>query len=177
MRNRSVLPREDSGLDGPLQCPNFGSVCYSEYILAIMISPIISSLTRDIHDRRAHQQLRPSRPRRTPGKMIRSRPANSRIGIVGALCLVSAARWRNDGLTMVMQSRRHRQSLFAPANTLAASLRESFRAYQRHSTSARSSRSASRSPLTTSSTHAQSHGLAVTRGASPARCTDMSTQP
>ena len=113
------------GWTGLFSGPNFGvGLLTASIILAIMILPIISSLTRDImlavpnSQREAALALGATR-----WEMIRvSVLRNSRIGIVGAVMLgLGRALGETMAVTMVIGNHPNiGGSLFAPANTLAS---------------------------------------------------------
>jgi phosphate transport system permease protein len=105
--------------------PNFGvGLLTASIILAIMILPIISSLTRDImtavpnSQREAVLALGATRWEMIRIGVLR----NSRIGIVGAIMLgLGRALGETMAVTMVIGNHPNiSKSLFAPANTLAS---------------------------------------------------------
>lgn len=113
------------GWTGFFSGPNFGVGLFTaSIILAIMILPIISSLTRDI------MMAVPNSQREgvlalgaTRWEMIRVGVLrNSRIGIVGAIMLgLGRALGETMAVTMVIGNHPNiSKSLFAPANTLAS---------------------------------------------------------
>ena len=113
------------GWTGFFEGPNFGvGLLTAGIILAIMILPIISSLTRDI------MMAVPNSQREavlalgaTKWEMIRIGVLrNSRIGIVGAIMLgLGRALGETMAVTMVIGNHPNiSKSLFAPANTLAS---------------------------------------------------------
>ena len=113
------------GWTGMFGGPNFGvGLLTASIILAIMVLPIISSLTRDImravpdSQREAVLALGATR-----WEMIRTGVLrNSRIGIVGAVMLgLGRALGETMAVTMVIGNHPDiGRSLFAPANTLAS---------------------------------------------------------
>ncbi|HEX7157886.1 MAG TPA: phosphate ABC transporter permease subunit PstC [Edaphobacter sp.] len=113
------------GWTGFFEGPNFGlGILTASIILAIMILPIISSLTRDI------MRAVPDSQREavlalgaTKWEMIRIGVLrNSRIGIVGAIMLgLGRALGETMAVTMVIGNHAEiNKSLFAPGNTLAS---------------------------------------------------------
>jgi phosphate transport system permease protein len=113
------------GWTGLFEGTNFGvGLLTASIILAIMILPIISSITRDImlavpnHQREAVLALGATR-----WEMIRTGVLrNARIGIVGAVILgLGRALGETMAVTMVIGNHPDiSKSLFAPANTLAS---------------------------------------------------------
>ena len=113
------------GWTGLFAGPNFGvGLLTASIILAIMILPIISSLTRDImtavpnSQREAVLALGATRWEMIRIGVLR----NSRIGIVGAIMLgLGRALGETMAVTMVIGNHPNiGKSLFAPANTLAS---------------------------------------------------------
>jgi phosphate transport system permease protein len=113
------------GWTGLFSGPNFGvGLLTASIILAIMILPIISSLTRDImtavpnSQREAVLALGATRWEMIRIGVLR----NSRIGIVGAIMLgLGRALGETMAVTMVIGNHPDiGKSLFAPANTLAS---------------------------------------------------------
>jgi phosphate transport system permease protein len=113
------------GWTGFFSGPNFGvGLLTASIILAIMILPIISSLTRDImtavpnSQREAVLALGATRWEMIRIGVLR----NSRIGIVGAIMLgLGRALGETMAVTMVIGNHPDiSKSLFAPANTLAS---------------------------------------------------------
>jgi phosphate transport system permease protein len=113
------------GWTGLFSGPNFGvGLLTASIILAIMILPIISSLTRDImtavpnSQREAVLALGATRWEMIRIGVLR----NSRIGIVGAIMLgLGRALGETMAVTMVIGNHADiGKSLFAPANTLAS---------------------------------------------------------
>jgi phosphate transport system permease protein len=113
------------GWTGLFSGPNFGvGLLTASIILAIMILPIISSLTRDImtavpnSQREAVLALGATRWEMIRIGVLR----NSRIGIVGAIMLgLGRALGETMAVTMVIGNHPDiSKSLFAPANTLAS---------------------------------------------------------
>jgi phosphate transport system permease protein len=113
------------GWTGLFTGPNFGvGLLTAGIILAIMILPIISSLTRDImtavpnSQREAVLALGATRWEMIRIGVLR----NSRIGIVGAIMLgLGRALGETMAVTMVIGNHPNiSKSLFAPANTLAS---------------------------------------------------------
>ncbi len=113
------------GWTGLFSGPNFGvGLLTASIILAIMILPIISSLTRDImtavpnSQREAVLALGATRWEMIRIGVLR----NSRIGIVGAIMLgLGRALGETMAVTMVIGNHPNiGKSLFAPANTLAS---------------------------------------------------------
>ena len=113
------------GWTGLFTGPNFGvGLLTASIILAIMILPIISSLTRDImlavpnSQREAALALGATRWEMIRMGVLR----NSRIGIVGAVMLgLGRALGETMAVTMVIGNHASiARSLFAPANTLAS---------------------------------------------------------
>jgi phosphate transport system permease protein len=113
------------GWTGLFTGPNFGvGLLTASIILAIMILPIISSLTRDImtavpnSQREAVLALGATRWEMIRIGVLR----NSRIGIVGAIMLgLGRALGETMAVTMVIGNHPNiGKSLFAPANTLAS---------------------------------------------------------
>jgi phosphate transport system permease protein len=113
------------GWTGFFSGPNFGvGLLTASIILAIMILPIISSLTRDImtavpnSQREAVLALGATRWEMIRIGVLR----NSRIGIVGAIMLgLGRALGETMAVTMVIGNHADiGKSLFAPANTLAS---------------------------------------------------------
>jgi phosphate transport system permease protein len=113
------------GWTGFFSGPNFGvGLLTASMILAIMILPIISSLTRDImtavpnSQREAVLALGATRWEMIRIGVLR----NSRIGIVGAIMLgLGRALGETMAVTMVIGNHPNiGKSLFAPANTLAS---------------------------------------------------------
>jgi phosphate transport system permease protein len=113
------------GWTGLFSGPNFGvGLLTASMILAIMILPIISSLTRDImtavpnSQREAVLALGATRWEMIRIGVLR----NSRIGIVGAIMLgLGRALGETMAVTMVIGNHPDiGKSLFAPANTLAS---------------------------------------------------------
>jgi phosphate transport system permease protein len=113
------------GWTGLFSGPNFGvGLLTASMILAIMILPIISSLTRDImtavptSQREAVLALGATRWEMIRIGVLR----NSRIGIVGAIMLgLGRALGETMAVTMVIGNHPDiSKSLFAPANTLAS---------------------------------------------------------
>lgn len=113
------------GWTGFFEGPNFGvGLLTAGIILAIMILPIISSLTRDImtavpnSQREAVLALGATRWEMIRIGVLR----NSRIGIVGAVMLgLGRALGETMAVTMVIGNHPNiGKSLFAPANTLAS---------------------------------------------------------
>jgi phosphate transport system permease protein len=113
------------GWTGLFSGPNFGvGLLTASIILAIMILPIISSLTRDImtavpnSQREAVLALGATRWEMIRIGVLR----NSRIGIVGAIMLgLGRALGETMAVTMVIGNHAAiGKSLFAPANTLAS---------------------------------------------------------
>ena len=111
--------------------PNFGvGLLSASIILAIMILPIISSLTRDMmlavpnHQREAVLALGATR-----WEMIRTGVLrNARIGIVGAVIL-GLGRALGETMAVAMTIGNHAvisKSLFAPGNTLASAIANEF---------------------------------------------------
>ena len=111
--------------------PNFGvGLLTASIILAIMILPIISSLTRDMmlavpnHQREAVLALGATR-----WEMIRTGVLrNARIGIVGAVIL-GLGRALGETMAVAMTIGNHAvisKSLFAPGNTLASAIANEF---------------------------------------------------
>ncbi len=111
--------------------PNFGvGLLSASMILAIMILPIISSLTRDMmlavpnHQREAVLALGATR-----WEMIRTGVLrNARIGIVGAVIL-GLGRALGETMAVAMTIGNHAvisKSLFAPGNTLASAIANEF---------------------------------------------------
>jgi phosphate transport system permease protein len=105
--------------------PNFGiGLLTASIILAIMILPIISSLTRDIMNAVPNSQREAVLALgATRWEMIRIGVLrNSRIGIVGAIMLgLGRALGETMAVTMVIGNHPNiSKSLFAPANTLAS---------------------------------------------------------
>lgn len=111
--------------------PNFGvGMLSASIILAIMILPIISSLTRDMmmavpnHQREAVLALGATR-----WEMIRTGVLrNARIGIVGAVIL-GLGRALGETMAVAMTIGNHAvisKSLFAPGNTLASAIANEF---------------------------------------------------
>ena len=111
--------------------PNFGvGLLTASIILAIMILPIISSITRDImmavpnHQREAVLALGATR-----WEMIRTGVLrNARIGIVGAVIL-GLGRALGETMAVAMTIGNHAviaKSLFAPGNTLASAIANEF---------------------------------------------------
>ena len=119
------------GWTGLFSGPNFGvGMLTASIILAIMILPIISSLTRDImlavpnHQREAVLALGATR-----WEMIRTGVLrNARIGIVGAVIL-GLGRALGETMAVAMTIGNHAvisKSLFAPGNTLASAIANEF---------------------------------------------------
>ena len=119
------------GWTGLFGGPNFGvGLLAASIILAIMILPIISSLTRDImlavpnHQREAVLALGATR-----WEMIRTGVLrNARIGIVGAVIL-GLGRALGETMAVAMTIGNHAvitKSLFAPGNTLASVIANEF---------------------------------------------------
>jgi phosphate transport system permease protein len=113
------------GWTGLFDGPNFGvGLLTASIILAIMVLPIISSLTRDImtavpnSQREAVLALGATRWEMIRIGVLR----NSRIGIVGAIMLgLGRALGETMAVTMVIGNHPNiGKSLFAPANTLAS---------------------------------------------------------
>jgi phosphate transport system permease protein len=113
------------GWTGLFDGPNFGvGLLTASIILAIMVLPIISSLTRDImtavpnSQREAVLALGATRWEMVRIGVLR----NSRIGIVGAIMLgLGRALGETMAVTMVIGNHPNiGKSLFAPANTLAS---------------------------------------------------------
>jgi len=113
------------GWTGLFDGPNFGvGLLTASIILAIMVLPIISSLTRDImtavpnSQREAVLALGATRWEMIRIGVLR----NSRIGIVGAIMLgLGRALGETMAVTMVIGNHPNiSKSLFAPANTLAS---------------------------------------------------------
>jgi phosphate transport system permease protein len=113
------------GWTGFFDGPNFGvGLLTASIILAIMVLPIISSLTRDImtavpnSQREAVLALGATRWEMIRIGVLR----NSRIGIVGAIMLgLGRALGETMAVTMVIGNHPNiSKSLFAPANTLAS---------------------------------------------------------
>jgi phosphate transport system permease protein len=113
------------GWTGLFRGPNFGvGLLTASIILAIMILPIISSLTRDIMNAVPNSQREAVLALgATRWEMIRIGVLrNSRIGIVGAIMLgLGRALGETMAVTMVIGNHPNiGKSLFAPANTLAS---------------------------------------------------------
>jgi phosphate transport system permease protein len=113
------------GWTGFFTGPNFGvGLLTASMILAIMILPIISSLTRDIMNAVPNSQREAVLALgATRWEMIRIGVLrNSRIGIVGAIMLgLGRALGETMAVTMVIGNHPNiSKSLFAPANTLAS---------------------------------------------------------
>ena len=113
------------GWTGFFDGPNFGvGLLTAGIILAIMILPIISSLTRDIMTAVPNSQREGVLALgATRWEMIRTGVLrNSRIGIVGAVMLgLGRALGETMAVTMVIGNHPNiSKSLFAPANTLAS---------------------------------------------------------
>jgi phosphate transport system permease protein len=113
------------GWTGLFTGPNFGvGLLTASMILAIMILPIISSLTRDIMNAVPNSQREAVLALgATRWEMIRIGVLrNSRIGIVGAIMLgLGRALGETMAVTMVIGNHPNiGKSLFAPANTLAS---------------------------------------------------------
>ena len=119
------------GWTGLFGGPNFGvGLLTASIILAIMILPIISSLTRDMmmavpnHQREAVLALGATR-----WEMIRTGVLrNARIGIVGAVIL-GLGRALGETMAVAMTIGNHAvisKSLFAPGNTLASAIANEF---------------------------------------------------
>ena len=111
--------------------PNFGvGLLTASIILAIMILPIISSLTRDMmlavpnHQREAVLALGATRWEMIRIGVLR----NARIGIVGAVIL-GLGRALGETMAVAMTIGNHAvisKSLFAPGNTLASAIANEF---------------------------------------------------
>ncbi len=119
------------GWTGFFSGPNFGvGILTASIILAIMILPIISSITRDImtavpnHQREAVLALGATR-----WEMIRTGVLrNARIGIVGAVIL-GLGRALGETMAVAMTIGNHpviTKSLFSPGNTLASVIANEF---------------------------------------------------
>src|ERR1700726_2954707 len=119
------------GWTGFFEGPNFGvGLLTASIILAIMVLPIISSLTRDImlavpnSQREAVLALGATRWEMIRVGVLR----NSRIGIVGAVMLgLGRALGETMAVTMVIGNRPEiSKSLFAPGYTLASVIANEF---------------------------------------------------
>jgi phosphate transport system permease protein len=119
------------GWTGLFGGPNFGvGLLTASIILAIMILPIISSITRDImmavpnHQREAVLALGATRWEMIRIGVLR----NARIGIVGAVIL-GLGRALGETMAVAMTIGNHAvisNSLFAPGNTLASAIANEF---------------------------------------------------
>lgn len=119
------------GWTGLFEGPNFGlGVLSAGIILAIMVLPIISSLTRDIMTAVPNSQREAALALgATRWEMIRiSVLRNSRIGIVGAIMLgLGRALGETMAVTMVIGNHPEiPRSLFAPGYTLASVIANEF---------------------------------------------------
>jgi len=175
--DRSLPRLKTLGWTGLFSGANFGvGLLTASIILAIMILPIISSLTRDImtavpnSQREAVLALGATRWEMIRIGVLR----NSRIGIVGAIMLgLGRALGETMAVTMVIGNHPDiGKSLFAPRQhpPSPASLQESSPKPPATSTSARSSRSASRSSSSpSSSTPSPVSWYGPSHAAAPAR--------
>ncbi|MCL2661450.1 MAG: phosphate ABC transporter permease subunit PstC [Acidobacteriaceae bacterium] len=125
------LLQKTLGWTGFFEEPNFGvGVLTASIVLAIMILPIISSLTRDIMNavpisqREAVLAIGATRWEMIRIGVLR----NSRIGIVGAVMLgLGRALGETMAVTMVIGNHSEiSKSLFAPGNTLASVIASQF---------------------------------------------------